>query len=250
MRFVVLVLFTLFLFPQASNAQERGNIGFARYLMSTGQTLLGQLEWERLHFHAPKDTAIFLGYRDALRVDQDYAKALSIGRQFLESNPPATNESLLSIRTECARDAIWARQYNIALGIVDTLLLTPADPHSDRNLAWKTGINTLIQQKDVPNTYSVPKAVFLSALIPGSGKIYSGAWKDGLTSLLFVAANAWSSYRGFSMDKPGYGYTFAALSAGFYFGNLYGTRQWVRHQNRIKTQKWENEMVDQLTSMP
>jgi hypothetical protein len=87
-------------------------------------------------------------------------------------------------------------------------------------------------------------------LVPGSGKIYSGAWKDGLTSLLFVAANAWSSYRGFSMDKPGYGYTFAVLTIGFYFGNLYGTRQWVRHQNRLKTQIWENEMVDQLTSMP
>lgn len=253
-RFYMLyVLFGLFMAactPMASKAQNQSSTGFARFLMSSGQTQLGRLEWERLHFNAPNDTSILFGFRDALRIDRDYEKSLSIGQQFLKSTEQSSTETILSVRSECVRDAIWAKKYSTALGIIDTLLLTTSDPNRVRNDAWKIGVNRLIEQKNVPKTYSVPKAVILSAIIPGSGKIYSGAWKDGLTSFLFVAANAWSSYRGFSTDRPGYGYTFAALSTGFYLGNLYGTRQWARHMNRVKTQKWEGELVDRLTSMP
>lgn len=233
-----------------SKAQNQTSTGFARYLMSSGQTQLGLLEWERLHFNAPNDTSILFGFRDALRIERDFEKALSIGQQFLEYGYLSSPETSLSVRSECARDAIWAKKYSTALGIIDTLLLATSDPHSVRNDAWKIGVNRLIEQKTIPNTYSVPKAVILSAIFPGSGKIYSGAWKDGLTSLLFVAANTWNSYRGFSTGRQGYGYTFAGLSIGFYLGNLYGTRQWARHMNRVKTQKWENELVDRLTSMP
>lgn len=248
--YVFLCLFMTACIPMTSKAQNQTSTGFARYLMSSGQTQLGRLEWERLHFNAPNDTSILFGFRDALRIERDFEKALSIGQQFLESAKLSTPETTLSVRSECARDAIWAKKYSTALGIIDTLLLTTSDPHSVRNDAWKIGVNRLIEQKNIPNTYSVPKAVILSAIIPGSGKIYSGAWKDGLTSFLFVAANAWNSYRGFSTGRPGYGYTFAALSTGFYLGNLYGTRQWARHMNRVKTQKWESELVDRLTSMP
>ncbi|MBU6330963.1 MAG: hypothetical protein KGQ80_00940 [Bacteroidetes bacterium] len=250
MIYVFLYLFMIACIPMTSKAQNQTSTGFARYLMSSGQTQLGRLEWERLHFNAPNDTSILFGFRDALRIDRDYEKSLRIGQQFLKSTEQSSTETILSVRSECARDAIWAKKYSTALGIIDTLLLTTSDPNRVRNDAWKIGVNRLIEQKNVPNTYSVPKAVILSAIIPGSGKIYSGAWKDGLTSFLFVAANAWNSYRGFSTGRPGYGYTFAALSTGFYLGNLYGTRQWARHMNRVKTQKWESELVDRLTSMP
>jgi hypothetical protein len=142
--YLLLMLLTPCLSKAQQMAQHKESTGFARYLMSTGQSQLGLLEWERLYFHSPDDTLILFGYRDALRVERDFEKALSIGRQFLESNPSATHESILSIRSECARDAIWVKKYNIARGIVDTLLLRPDDPQSDRNHAWKTGINSLI----------------------------------------------------------------------------------------------------------
>jgi hypothetical protein len=250
MRYLTLCCFMALFIPKFSIAQQNTESEFARYLMATGQTQLGRLEWERLHFHSPGDTNVLIGYRDALRIERAHERALLLGRQFLESKFPLTTETILSIQTECARDAMWAKKYPIALGIVDTLLLSQSESHSARNQAWKIGINSLIHQQNVPKTYSVTKAVVLSALVPGSGKIYTGAWKDGLTSFLFVAANVWSSYRGFSTGRPGYGYTFAAIGAGFYWGNIYGTRQWARHMNRMNTQKWENELVDHLTSMP
>jgi len=246
----IFYLLLLLLTPSLSRAQHPGNPGFARYLMSTGQNQLGRLEWERLHFYAPGDTLILNGYRDALRVDRDFEKALKLGLEYLHTNTQIQGSSHQSIYSECVRDAMWAKKYSTALELIDSLLLMPSTHHEERNQAWKVGINSLIQQNDIPQTYSVSKAVWLSALIPGSGKVYSGAWKDGLSSLLFVAANAWSSYRGFSSDKPVYGFAFATLGTAFYIGNIYGTRQWVRHVNRLKTQKWENEMLDHLTSMP
>ncbi|NBN99838.1 MAG: hypothetical protein EBV19_11455, partial [Flavobacteriia bacterium] len=120
-----------------SKAQNQTSTGFARYLMSSGQTQLGRLEWERLHFNAPNDTSILFGFRDALRIERDFEKALSIGQQFLESAKLSTPETTLSVRSECVRDAIWAKKYSTALGIIDTLLLTTSDPNRVRNDAWK-----------------------------------------------------------------------------------------------------------------
>lgn len=112
-RFYMLyVLFGLFMAactPMASKAQNQSGTGFARFLMSSGQTQLGRLEWERLHFNAPNDTSILFGFRDALRIDRDYEKSLSIGQQFLKSTEQSSTETILSVRSECVRDAIWAK---------------------------------------------------------------------------------------------------------------------------------------------
>ncbi|MFC2136953.1 tetratricopeptide repeat protein [Bacteroidota bacterium] len=65
----------------------------------------------------------------------------------------------------------------------------------------------------------------LSAIIPGTGKVYSGYWKDGLISLLFVGITSWQAYRGF--DKNGinsiYGWIYGGVGFGFYVGNIYGS---------------------------
>ncbi|NBU72342.1 MAG: hypothetical protein EBS53_13000, partial [Bacteroidetes bacterium] len=97
--------------PKFSIAQQNTDSEFARYLMATGQTQLGRLEWERLHFHSPGDTNVLIGYRDALRIERAHERALLLGRQFLESKFPLTTETILSIQTECARDAMWAKKY-------------------------------------------------------------------------------------------------------------------------------------------
>ena len=77
-------------------------------------------------------------------------------------------------------------------------------------------------------------AVGLSTVVPGLGKTYSGAWKDGLISLLFVGVTAWQSYRGFNQNgiESAYGWTFASLSFAFYIGNLYGSGKAAQKYNR------------------
>ncbi len=65
----------------------------------------------------------------------------------------------------------------------------------------------------------------LSTVVPGLGKIYSGYWKDGLVSLVFVGLSAWQSYRGFERNgvNSAYGWIYGGLSLGFYIGNIYGS---------------------------
>jgi TM2 domain-containing membrane protein YozV len=81
--------------------------------------------------------------------------------------------------------------------------------------------------KKIENTkYKKPYISFLlSAVIPGSGKMYSGFWYDGIISLSIVGITAWQAYRGFTLygsDRP-YSWIFASLSVSFYVSNLYGS---------------------------
>lgn len=65
----------------------------------------------------------------------------------------------------------------------------------------------------------------LSAIVPGSGKMYSGYWRDGISSLMVIGLTAWQAYRGFTIydNKNAYSWIFAGLSATFYISNLYGS---------------------------
>ena len=93
----------------------------------------------------------------------------------------------------------------------------------------------------------------LSAIIPGTGKIYSGYWKDGLVSLLFVGISSWQAYRGF--EKNGvqsiYGWIYGGVALGFYTGNIYGSVKAVNkynytqdHNINHKVDKVFNDYID------
>jgi thioredoxin-related protein len=83
-------------------------------------------------------------------------------------------------------------------------------------------------------------AAVMSAIVPGSGKFYTKNWKDGIIAMTFVGVNAWQAYRGFKKygKKSAYGWIFAGLSAGFYFGNIYGSAKSAKKYNK----KQENEL--------
>ena len=78
-----------------------------------------------------------------------------------------------------------------------------------------------------------------STIIPGSGKFYTGDWKDGIISLVMVSAIAYQAYRGF--DRAGvssvYGWIYGTIAAGFYLGNIYGS---VKSAQRYNKRKAEN----------
>jgi len=84
----------------------------------------------------------------------------------------------------------------------------------------------------------------MSAVIPGSGKIYAGRTTDGLLSLLTIAATAWQAYEGFHRDGTGSvrGWIFGSLSAYFYLGDLYGSLAAVQ----IFNSQNENKLLNQI----
>ncbi len=96
-----------------------------------------------------------------------------------------------------------------------------------QDLPWPgfTELCNLVQQHELIKFRKPGKALALSVVIPGLGKVYSKDWKDGLISFLFVATNVFQAYRGFSKDgiSSVYGWIFGTLSFGFYAGNLYGS---------------------------
>jgi len=68
-------------------------------------------------------------------------------------------------------------------------------------------------------------AGLMSAIIPGTGKIYARRTADGLFSLLTIGVTSWQAYDGFRKDRTHSvkGWIYGALSAFFYLGNIYGS---------------------------
>ncbi|MEO0897879.1 MAG: hypothetical protein AAFY71_15840 [Bacteroidota bacterium] len=83
----------------------------------------------------------------------------------------------------------------------------------------------------------------LSAIIPGTGKIYAKQWKDGVIGLLFVGSLAFSTYRQFNRGGTDNWLTFVygGLTLGFYAGNVFGSWKAVKRYN----QRIDNEIIQQ-----
>lgn len=78
-------------------------------------------------------------------------------------------------------------------------------------------------------------AASMSAIIPGSGKIYTGFYKDGIISFLFTCLSAYQAYRGFESKgtKSGIFFIYSGVTAGFYLGNIYGSYKSAKQKNKI-----------------
>lgn len=76
----------------------------------------------------------------------------------------------------------------------------------------------------------------MSAIVPGSGKVYTGNWKDGAISLIMLSATSFQAIRGYNrngFDSAKF-WIFGTLSAGFYLGNIYGSAKSAQKFNRTK----------------
>lgn len=64
---------------------------------------------------------------------------------------------------------------------------------------------------------------FLSAIIPGAGKFYTGEIGDGITSLLLTGILSFLAYDNFNAAHNTRAWIFTGLAAYFYAGNIYGS---------------------------
>lgn len=88
-------------------------------------------------------------------------------------------------------------------------------------------------------------AGFLSAILPGAGRFYTGRTGDAITSLMVVGLTGWQAYDGFSRDgiTSVKGWTFGTISGAFYLGNIYGSVISARVYNHTV----ENEFLTTLS---
>lgn len=83
--------------------------------------------------------------------------------------------------------------------------------------------NKLMYERQNPDYKSELIAGILSAIIPGSGKIYTEEYGDGITSFILTGLFSYLAYDYFRHQHKFRGYLFSTITAGFYLGNVYGS---------------------------
>jgi len=87
----------------------------------------------------------------------------------------------------------------------------------------RNSVSSFYDYKVEPQYKSPTLAGIMSAIIPGSGKMYVGEWGDGITALLATSLFAFLAYDNFSADHTTRAWIFTGLGAFFYAGNIYGS---------------------------
>lgn len=112
---------------------------------------------------------------------------------------------------------------NTSLLIIDTNLISKERFLIPFEGEEKNKLSTLYDLKKNPPYKSEALAGIFSAVIPGSGKIFTENYGDGITAFLLTGLFTFLAYTNFEHDHPTRAWIFTALGAGFYAGNIYGS---------------------------
>lgn len=109
----------------------------------------------------------------------------------------------------------------------------------------------LLQYPSITSIEEKQKSPFiaglLSAVVPGSGYVYSGNWQNGLSALFFTVGTAVTANWALRQKEPVFGAAMAGVSGLFYLGQLSGS---VRHailRNQAALKKFQDGVIVQFT---
>ena len=91
------------------------------------------------------------------------------------------------------------------------------------NLSEKDEVSEYYDWKQDPPYKSSTIAGIMSALIPGSGKIYAGEIGDGIVAFITTTVFSFIAYDNFKAGHNTRGWVWAGVAALFYAGNIYGS---------------------------
>ena len=237
---------------------------YANYLFQNKQYTLSAIEYERVSFMEPKDTLAKLRIVQSYRYMHDYKRAKDRIENLFPikiANYPEdfaieyfsilfheyqfdkafsflyVNKTIeQSKRAEYLLSTLLM-QYNWveAKSYADSYLLSNQKPQKFDYL-----YNVALQGMDIK--YKKPYcAALFSALIPGSGKIYTKNWKDGVYAFIVVSAFSWLTYN--SVKNNGLNFNsvfFGTIAFSFYSANIYGS---------YKSAGRYNQKVNEQTTM-
>ncbi|AFH49978.1 Hypothetical protein IALB_2275 [Ignavibacterium album JCM 16511] len=78
-------------------------------------------------------------------------------------------------------------------------------------------------QRKNPDYKSEFLAGLLSTIVPGSGKIYTEEYGDGISAFILTGLFAYLAYDNIKNNHNFRGYLFTGIAGGFYLGNIYGS---------------------------
>lgn len=228
---------------------------FARYLFISGEYELAGNEYERLHFLEPTNETFKLKLIESYRKAENYKKALS---RFNDLYGDRKNYSL-DVSEEYLKNLILSNSISKGREYLNSMHYFPKEKkyfyditmymyegkyNAARNkLNQSSGLNSpvineyknVLAEEQTFNYKNPLVAAGFSSLIPGTGKVYAGYWKDGIISFLFVSAFTYQAYRGFKRKgvESIYGWINGGFAFGFYIGNIFGSAKAVNKKNAL-----------------
>lgn len=237
------------------------SLKFARYLNNTRQYSFATGEYERLNFLWPEDSAVQLELVRTYRLNHDCEHFLNSYNLISKNNrlflyPSYAREYLrfclgckiehpkfFSVSNSLApsEEAFYILGYYWVNEKHDSAFI-----YNRSNAGLLAGTTPRLHQLTTAfeeQKYKKPiLALFMSAVIPGSGKAYSKRWADASFSLILVGTSAFASYRAFR--KKGVssfnGWIFGGIAVSFYSSNIYGSFKAAKKYNedlRLQYQK-------------
>jgi len=239
---IIIFLIPFSVYPQLSSFDfhSRENLKkFADYLFCEGDYLRAIEQYGLLKDHSASDTTDFkmmLGYSklglykesnkyfngidDKSNFYSD-AYLLSLKNELLIEPKliiASNAQSLDSIQLKSFRKLTTISMlYEAEFNILREDFISPFDEDELNAVA------SFYDYKVDPHYKSPALAGMLSAIIPGTGKIYVGEWGDGITALLVTSLFAFLAYDNFQADHTTRAWIFTGLGAFFYAGNIYGS---------------------------
>ena len=267
MKKKLLILLILFKFIEIS-AQDLYDFGntkkFAEYLAKSGQFELATREFERLVFMVPQNDTLKTALLSMYRRSGNFDEAIIRGKQLYPeiynmSASSAVEYGRILLLKSNFKEAKTFWESNTKISNPDKIILSATSDILQDN--YKSA-NELLQSLK-PNEHklaidykelttqavaikrkSPALAGVMSAIIPGTGRVYAKDWKDGLVSFFFVSTMAFQSYRGFvkSGIKSTRGWVYGGVGLGFYLGNIYGSVVSAKGYNKKSHQGIRNKI--------
>lgn len=270
MRYLTFAFLFLLLFRPSLQGQDlytyEATRQFANYLFLKGDFEFASEEYARLLFIQPNNDSILIRLSQAYRKQGKYDMASNLFSKYRPNelaNGTLENEYLATILFQKDsmkfNPALRRTQYLPAEEImrkrIEFAMLTRNWQQASSGLnsleaeaSWSAPYKDVVQQASAFKPKKPWLAATYSAIIPGSGKMYSKNVKEGVTSLFFVTALGYQSYRAFKKrgNKAVSGWIYGGLSLGFYLGNIYGSHQSARNYNTRKLNMIYHEVDERI----
>ena len=248
MKLILIITFLLYIpnFAQTSSIDfdSSENIKkFADHLFCDKDYLRANLEYQKLDNISKSDTLNFkigLGYlyigdySTSIQILSDItptliffgeAKLQELKAHFLTENYFAFRSFYLESYSNKTNNyqSNGKRLFNFSYLFTDDELTSREEFLLPFNKDEKDKVTSFYNWKNEPPNKNPILAGIMSAVIPGSGKMYAGEWGDGIMAFITTGLFAFLAYDNFRADHSTRAWIFTGLGAFFYAGNVYGS---------------------------
>ena len=256
LKFIIIYLFLFSISVSNLDAQnifdKNNSLTFARYLFNSHQYKLATTELERLIFFDKTNDSLKAKLIESYRLADMHEKGTDRVKQLfpkfenIPQKPAVEFLKLLLSDKKIAKTKLFLesnknldKNSKIKFS-VEADLLSADWKNADLSIKkYKNSVKSIKKYSPVVSEALQFKrkrpwlAASFSAIIPGTGKIYTTYWKDGLFSLAGIGISAWQAYDGFSTDgiQSVYGWIFGGVATVLYLSNVYGAAKSARKYN-------------------